>query len=167
MALRASSVKQNLHAKPRKATQIDANLGLTAFRIVQCAALVFSRESSVNFSSGMPADEGINGAIVGALQATNGGFQPTTATPAIVMGDTAALVTKATRYTLLRDNSQANPVYSYTTGEVAKPFGAAALKAWQIGVQKTGTAIASTWLKPADYADYDAVRGVLTIGASA
>ena len=83
------------------------------------------------------------------------------------MGDTAALVTKATRYTLLRDNSQASPVYSYTTGEVAKPFGAAALKAWQIGVQKTGTVIASTWLKPADYADYDAIRGVLTIGTSA
>ena len=115
----------------------------------------------------MPADAGINEAIVGALQAANGGFQPSTATPAIFMGDTSALVTKATRCTLLRDNSGAAPVYYYTTGEAAKPFGAAALKTWQISVQKTGTVSASTWLKPADYAGFDAICGVLTTGASA
>ena len=115
----------------------------------------------------MPADANINQAIAGALQATNGGFQPTTATPAIVSGDTAAIATKATRYTLLRDNNQAPPVYSYTTGEAAKPYGPVAQKHWQIGVQKTGTVNASTWLKPADYAGLDAIRGVLTIGAAA
>ena len=115
----------------------------------------------------MPADAGINEAIAGALQAANGGFQPSTATPAIFMGDTSALVTKATRCTLLRDNSGAAPVYYYTTGEAAKPFGAAALKTWQISVQKTGTVSASTWLKPTDYAGFDAIRGVLTTGASA